>query len=113
MHVYTGKLNWYNYAVDEIFTIVVPNVFNYGEPILAYWQWTQDDSGTKKKNVSVVGKIDSIIHTASEQKIGFFYDQYYKFDAVVGSDDKSLVVTMRNPKGDKSGPINLQLSYSK
>lgn len=110
MYVYRGKFDWFEYAVNEAITIVFPTNLILGELVSAFWQWTIDDEGTEKVNVSYNGIIDSV--TLAEKKIGFFYDQYYNFDGTVADDSKSLTLVMRNPSGMQSAPFTLQLVYS-
>ncbi|KAK7447460.1 hypothetical protein VKT23_014169 [Stygiomarasmius scandens] len=110
MFIYNGKLNWFNYAVDECFTIVLPAGVALNDPVSAHWQWTVDASGNKKKNVSMTGTIGTVT-TNNEYRIGFAFN-YYSFEAVVSNDFKTLTVTMRNPKGDHSDPMTLTKQYS-
>lgn len=111
-HVYVGKLNWYWYAVDEMITVAVLSTFDKGDPVCVYWQWTVHSTGTKKGNADIHGAIDDAVETGAGKKIGFLYNNYYKFDGEVDEDGETMVLTMRNPNGDKSGPITLQLSSS-
>ena len=48
MRVYRGVLNLSKYAVNESLTLIVPGTFDIGQPILAYWQWTEDRDGRLK-----------------------------------------------------------------
>ncbi len=110
MYVYRGKFDWFEYAVNEAITVVFPTDLILGELVSAFWQWTKDSQGTQKVNTSSNGIIDSV--TVAEKKIGFFYDQYYKFDGTVADDSKSLTLVMRKTSGEKSTPFTLQLVYS-
>ncbi|KAH6916864.1 hypothetical protein BKA70DRAFT_1485819 [Coprinopsis sp. MPI-PUGE-AT-0042] len=107
MFIFNGKLDWYSYAVNENITIVVPSGFEINDPICAYWQWTVDSGGNHKANTNLSGKINAATDTTDfETKISFSFG-YYSFDAVVSTNAKTLVATMRNPKGDTSKPITL------
>ncbi|KAF5232916.1 hypothetical protein FANTH_12763 [Fusarium anthophilum] len=49
MYIYQGKLNWYNYAVGETFTIIFPKgVVRANDPVYIFTQWTKDASGVEK-----------------------------------------------------------------
>lgn len=108
--VYVGKLNWYHYAVDEILIIVVPSTFSYKDPICAYWQWSVDATGAQKSCADVQGVINIATLKGFKKRIGFFYDEYYKFDGEVARDQESITLTMSNPAGEKSKPITLYRS---
>ncbi|KAF8252064.1 hypothetical protein K440DRAFT_646976 [Wilcoxina mikolae CBS 423.85] len=112
MYVYRGKLNWYHHAVNDALTIIFPGGFGHGEQVYAYWQWTESGSGDKKVNVCAEGAINSITTLGSEQKIGFFYDRYDRFDAVLSADAERMTVTMTNRSNKSSSTTTLQLSYS-
>ncbi|KAH6916876.1 hypothetical protein BKA70DRAFT_315572 [Coprinopsis sp. MPI-PUGE-AT-0042] len=106
MFIFSGKLDWYSYAVNENITIVVPAGFALNDPIYAYWQWTVDSGGNHKANTSQSGTIQAVTSTANKSQISFSFG-YYSFDAIVASDYSTLVATMRNPKGDTSQPLTL------
>jgi len=108
--VYTGKLSWLNYAADEMITVVVPNSFDWGEPICAYWQWTMNVKGVEKLNYDAVGFVDS---STKAGKITFHTNKHYSFEGEVANTGDKLTLTMRNPKGDISKPVHLVLSSSK
>jgi hypothetical protein len=111
MRVYRGKLNWSNFAVNETCSFVLPGTFDVGQPVYAIWQWTKDSEGNSKPNVFLQGHVNTDTVSEGARIVGFHYENYYKFDAVVGSDD-GLTVTMRNPNGDKSKAIALKLTYN-
>jgi hypothetical protein len=54
MHVYIGKLNWFEYAQNECITVVFPAGFVLKGPVCAYWQWTVDAEGNVKSNCTQV-----------------------------------------------------------
>jgi hypothetical protein len=108
--VYTGKLNWLNYAADDMITVVVPNSLDWGEPICAYWQWTVNAKGAEKSNYDAVGFVDS---STKAGKITFHANKYYSFEGEVANAGDKLTLTMRNPKGEISKPVHLVLSTSK
>lgn len=112
MLIYRGKLDWYQYAVNEAFTIIFPTKLELGEPAYAAWQWTLDGSGTAKVNCFSIGTVDTLTVTAAERKLGFHHDRYYRFDATFSEDMKGMTVMMSNEKGDKAEKTaNLTLHY--
>jgi hypothetical protein len=113
MRVYRGKLNWYNYAVNESCTFVFPGSFDVGQPVYALWQWTKDAAGTAKGNVFLEGHVNADSVVDGKRKILFHYENYYHFDAVIGSDEKSISLTMwkdANGKIEKANPTTLDLA---
>ena len=112
MLIYRGKLDWFHYAPNEAFTLIILTSVQVDEPILAYWQWAVNANGDVQAPVKAFGLINSLTLTDSETNFGFMHDQYYKFDAkLVGTGGEKLEVTMRNPSGAKSNLMTLQLSY--
>lgn len=112
MYIYNGKMNWFNYAVNENFTIVMPSGFAVNAPICTFWQWTVDAKGKEKANTVTTGHINSAYHLGGEHKIGFFLDQYYTFEAQILDNGNKLVVTMSNNKGIASAPMTLTRSFA-
>ncbi|EIW52721.1 uncharacterized protein TRAVEDRAFT_135035 [Trametes versicolor FP-101664 SS1] len=96
--VFTGKLNWFNYAVNDMITFVVPRGVAVGAPVGLYWQWTEDANGNLKQNRSVNSTFRAV-SASGGQTTGTFDDGYYTFEATILSDDKSATIHMRNPNG--------------
>lgn len=107
--VYTGKLNWLNYAVDDMIIVVVPNSLDWGEPICAYWQWTVNPKRAEKSNHDAVGFVDS---STKAGKITFHANKNYSFEGEVANAGDKLTLTMRSPKCNISTPVHLVLSSS-
>lgn len=107
MFIYNGKFNWLNYASNETITVVFPAGFALNDPVSAYWQWSADALVNKKASVASSGVVNSVTTTADGYSRIHFSFGYYTFDATVTADNKTLSVTMRNPKGDTSGPFDL------
>jgi len=108
--VYTGKLNWLNYATDDMIIVVVPNSLDWGETICAYWQWTVNANGAEKSNYDAVGFVDS---STKAGKITFHANKNYSFEGEVANAGDKLTLTMRNLKSDISKSVHLVLSSSK
>ncbi|KAF3055738.1 hypothetical protein GL218_07191 [Daldinia childiae] len=109
MHVYVGKLNWYEYAKDECITIVFPAGFALKDPICAYWQWSISAAGVSKENHIQNGSITGVTSTTNEYGVRS-ESGYYSFQGYVSADFKSLTLTMTDPNG-KHASVKLSLRY--
>ncbi|KAI0852512.1 hypothetical protein F5Y00DRAFT_273118 [Daldinia vernicosa] len=110
MHIYVGKLDWYEYATDECITIVFPAGFALKDPACAYWQWSTSFTGVSKENCIQNGSIIGVTSTTKEYGVRF-ESSYYSFQGYVTADFKSLSLTMTDPDG-KHAPVELSLQYS-
>ncbi|KAF1995007.1 hypothetical protein P154DRAFT_526649 [Amniculicola lignicola CBS 123094] len=114
MFVFRGKMNWFSYAKDEIFIIVLPcGIARLEDPIHLYWQWTSLDNGDTKVNVCSRSFIGSFTDTAIDDQDHFscVHDDYYTFNVTSKDSYGQLVVTMCNPEGDSSEMV-LNRAYS-
>lgn len=115
MFIFTGKLTWSVYALNESITFVVPGELAAGQPIWSFWQWTVNASGVEKANYVQFGKIDSVGAPASDgsRPIAFSLP-YYSFDGSVGTNNATLDVVLRDPQNshNSSQPMSLPLFYS-
>lgn len=109
--VYVGKLDWFNYAVNEMITIVVPSPgsYNTGDTVCVYWQWTVDATGAKKKNRDFVGPMEVLSTAGDGSETLRIPVEYYTFDGVVSAGKETLTMTMSNPNGEKSKPVTFSL----
>ena len=73
VRVWTGKMDWSHYAVNEPFIVVAPQGLGSGKPILAFWQWTVDANGHKKGNKCT----NAIQQSAKESAEKFSFTNYY------------------------------------
>ncbi|KAI0650856.1 hypothetical protein C8Q79DRAFT_1007084 [Trametes meyenii] len=105
--VFTGKLNFLDYAVDEMITLVIPNGIADGEPVGMYWEWTKDGQGRPKQNHCVNSTFRGVVTTGGETK-GTFDDGYYTYQAVILSDDQHATLHMRNPVDDRVLDVNME-----
>ncbi|KAL1741919.1 hypothetical protein HDZ31DRAFT_66473 [Schizophyllum fasciatum] len=69
----TGKLNWLSYAVNDVFTLVVPNGVSNGAAVGLYWEWTKDAAGNLKKNKLVNSTFRTVSSSGGKTK-GTFDD---------------------------------------
>lgn len=65
--VYTGKLNWFQSASNEMITLVMPTGITNGAPVGLYYQWTVDAKGRGKQNST----IDTIFRDVFIRSDGF------------------------------------------
>jgi hypothetical protein len=115
MKVYRGKINWFNYAVNENCTFVFPKGFAVGDPVYTAWQWTKHSSGAPKVNHFVEGHVNMDSVVDGKRTIRFHEENYYHFDATISSDEKSIVVTMwkdADGKVEKAKPTTLDLAMT-
>lgn len=120
MLLYQGKLNWFGYARNELFIIILPfGVARLNDPIHIYWQWTEDSTGSRKGNALCSSFISSVTETAieGEGRFSCTHGDYYSFDIVSKKErephEKSeLHVTMRSPQGERSSVMVLKAAYT-
>jgi hypothetical protein len=112
MYVYTGKLNWGTYAINESFVLVFPTTFKRGEPVYGLWQWSVNSNGVKKANHSDAGYIDTIsMKPNGPLNLAGSFDEYYRFEAIVGAESKTMIVKMKTPSNYEQ-TTTLKLTYS-
>lgn len=77
MRVYTGKINYENYAQNEIINVVFKeDGETIDEPVVAAWQWTQDAYGERKANSIHVGTLNGLRKlNTGEMEIEFLQNQ--------------------------------------
>ncbi|KAJ4269515.1 hypothetical protein NW762_001176 [Fusarium torreyae] len=94
MFVYQGKLNWYHYAKDETFVIILPSgPVRVGDSVYLFSQWTVDAQGVKKRNWFDTITVDTVTQTQASD-VTFYL--------------KGACVVMRNPQNGVSSPMPLQ-----
>ena len=108
---FLGKMNWLNYAIDEMCLFIIPRGGELNSDVLGYWQWTIDSHGIKMQNAN----FKDIIRSAEKSSVGeivvFGDDEatYYTFDGIIASDGNTFTVNMKNPREAKAGPFVLAL----
>ncbi|CDH19322.1 hypothetical protein XBKQ1_2070001 [Xenorhabdus bovienii str. kraussei Quebec] len=111
MYIFRGKIDWFQYANNEAFTLIFPNDIAFNEPAIAIWQWSWLDDGSVKVPTNREGIIDGLVRVDSKLHINITCD-YYKFDAVLSDDKQSILLTMKTGDGTSSSQTTLSLSYS-
>ncbi|RGP70049.1 hypothetical protein FSPOR_4341 [Fusarium sporotrichioides] len=109
MFVYQGKLNWYHYAKDETFVIILPSgPVRVGDSVYLFSQWTEDAQGRKKQNWFQTITVDTVTQTDSSDVTFVLKGSWYNFTVTTKGGYKDLSLVMRNPSGGVSSPISLQ-----
>ncbi|KAG7086960.1 hypothetical protein E1B28_002877 [Marasmius oreades] len=100
--VFTGKLNWFNYARNEMVSLVVPNGVSNGAPVGLYSQWSVDGAGVPKANHAVNSTFRNVTASANGEAKGTFDDGYYTYEATVLSGSQGAKIRMSNPSLEES-----------
>lgn len=109
MFVYQGKLDWYSYAKDETFVIVLPNgPVRVGDSVYLFSQWTEDAQRNKKRNWFDTIVVDSVTQTQATDVTFYLKGAWYNYTVTTQGGYKSLSVVMRNPTNGVSKPLPLQ-----
>ncbi|KAH8665343.1 hypothetical protein BGZ61DRAFT_522631 [Ilyonectria robusta] len=109
MFVYQGKLNWYSYASEETFAIVLPNgPVRVGDSVYLFSQWTKDGQGSQKKNWFDTILVDSITQTQATDVTFYLKGAYYSFEVTTTGSYDGLSVIMKNPSNAVSKPMPLK-----
>jgi hypothetical protein len=99
--VYTGKMNWSKYAVNEMATLIMPARISNSAAIELYHQWTVDNQGVKQKSGLIQASLRDCVTTELETK-GTFGPGYYTYEVSVPNDLPKATIRMSNPSGASS-----------
>ncbi|KAF7552133.1 hypothetical protein G7Z17_g4539 [Cylindrodendrum hubeiense] len=103
MLVYSGKLKWYHYGVDETFAIVLPSSpVRVGDVAHLFSQWTVDSNGVEKANWSSHLTVSKVSKTESGDDTFTLPGSYYSWEITSQQAYGKLSATMSNPAQDKS-----------
>lgn len=92
-HVWTGSLDFHEWAKNEEVVVIAPKGLGNKKPIVAIWQWTKDsnkEQGTLSHSVS-----EQKSESASPGKFSFQQNTYYTVTCEVGS--KGLDLKLKGP----------------
>ncbi|KAF4946975.1 hypothetical protein FSARC_14069 [Fusarium sarcochroum] len=107
--IWSGKINWAQYASNEMAIFIVPEGFGQGKPVLSLWQWTHDDSGTPKAP-SFRAEHQTIESGPDKQGVKFSYTSYYNITCVWDEKTEKLAVHMKGPEGGQDlGEFKLEV----
>ncbi|KAK1659959.1 hypothetical protein BDP55DRAFT_732827 [Colletotrichum godetiae] len=93
LRIWTGKINWPNYATNEMATFIVPEGFGKDKPVLAVWQWTQNGEGKPKNPNLHVAKQNTF--SSSGKGVKFEYDSFYHLNCTWQEQTERLSVHMK------------------
>ncbi|KAK1728326.1 uncharacterized protein BDZ83DRAFT_648886 [Colletotrichum acutatum] len=93
LRIWTGKINWPNYATNEMATFIVPEGFGKDKPVLAVWQWTKNGEG-KPKNPNVHVAKQSIL-SSPDKTVKFEYNSFYHVTCTWQQSTERLAVHMK------------------
>ena len=105
--IYTGKLNYGQYAKDEMITLVVPAGIFFDAPVGFYYQWTVDDKGVPKRNQVDVGTFCGVDVLQDGSVVGAYKASYYIYEFNFPPKQESVTITMSAP--DNLGPDTFTL----
>ncbi|GAB1318009.1 hypothetical protein MFIFM68171_08219 [Madurella fahalii] len=102
MFIYTGKLHWEPYGVNELLVVVLPNgPARAGDTIFTHSQWTVDSRGNRKQNWSQCQTIDKVTRSENGEDTFYFGKGYYSYAVQAQQGYQALSITMSNPGGSK------------
>ncbi|EWY84624.1 hypothetical protein FOYG_12054 [Fusarium oxysporum NRRL 32931] len=112
MFVYQGKMNWWTYAKDETFVVVLPNgPVRVGDSVYLFWKWTVDAKGVKNGNVFQTISVDSVTQTSATDVTFVLKGSWYSFTVTTKGGYENISIVMRNPQGGVSDPMPLKREW--
>ncbi|KAE9391220.1 hypothetical protein BT96DRAFT_1061792 [Gymnopus androsaceus JB14] len=97
--VFTGKLNWFEYATNEMVTLIIPDTVRDNEPVVLSYQWTKDNAGISNNNYTVRSKLQAVSTQSNGNFCAQFDDGHYTF--TLHKTDERHMLSMTNPFGDR------------
>ncbi len=95
--IHVGKLNWYEYAINELFVVILPLGLCGDQPVCALWQWTKA-GGQEKYNVNAIST--QTCGTGLANKFHFTQEGHYTFSCEADKSNEDLKITMSDHAGD-------------
>ena len=108
---FLGKINWFDYAKDEMFLLIIPRGTELNSDVLAYWQWTKakdDDVDLGGKLVNFKDIIRSVRKSSVGKIVSFGNDKAtlcFTFEAIIPDAVDVFIARMNNPIEDQVGPF--------
>ncbi|KAF5661552.1 hypothetical protein FCIRC_11792 [Fusarium circinatum] len=104
MYIYQGKLNWYNYAVGETFTIIFPKgVVRANDPVYIFTQWTKDASGVEKSKFFQTILVQDLKQLPKSTDVTFTLSgAWYNYAITTEQNYSKIKVEMTSPSGGKA-----------
>lgn len=111
MFIYTGKLHWEPYGVNELLVMVLPNgPARVGDSVFIHSQWTVDAKGEKNKKWSQYQTINKVTRAENGDDTFHFGKGYYTFEVQAQQSYRTVSLTMSNPAGFKKN-MGLERTY--
>nr|VWP02013.1 Glucose transporter rco-3 [Ganoderma boninense] len=110
--VYTGRLEWFSYAKEEMTTLVVPYGVAEGLFFGLYHQWTVDAKGVQNANHTVNGVFQDVQYGADGTTTASFQAAYYAYHFTFNGKDSSGSFVLKNPTGGTSEGNKFAMAYS-
>ncbi|PIL37691.1 hypothetical protein GSI_01385 [Ganoderma sinense ZZ0214-1] len=101
---YTGKLNYYQYATNEMITLILPAGISSDAPVGLYYQFTKDDNGVAKRNGAEVGTLSDMTNGTDGTVIAFFRSSYYHYQFTFSADENTVSTIMVDPSSTPPQP---------
>jgi hypothetical protein len=95
--VYTGKLNFLNYANNEMITFVIPAGITNGATVGLNYQFTTDARGVPKRNALIARPLRNVSTDTHGSIAGTFDDGYYTYVATLSSNAQTATLRMTAP----------------
>lgn len=103
MFVYTGRLEWSRYGVDELFVVVLPNgPVRVNDTVYLSSQWTVDSKGFTKQKWFSAQTVQKVSKTDDGEDSFYLHQGWYAYDVQSQQGYQSISITMSNPGGGKS-----------
>ncbi|KAJ4111467.1 hypothetical protein NW768_011821 [Fusarium equiseti] len=93
--IWTGKINWEQYANNEMAIFIAPEGLGQDKPILSMWQWTRDANGVAKAP-SFRAEPQKVI-SDDENIVKFDYKSYYDISCSWNKKTEKLSVNIKGP----------------
>ncbi|KAF5230789.1 hypothetical protein FAUST_9609 [Fusarium austroamericanum] len=93
--IWTGKINWDQYASNEMAIFIAPEGLGEGNPILSMWQWTRDGNGVAKAP-SFRAEPQKVI-SDDQNGVKFSYKSYYDISCSWNRKTEKLSVNVKGP----------------
>jgi hypothetical protein len=109
--IYVGKMIYGDFAQQEMFIIVVPDILENDADVYAFWQWTQlYEDNARKVNVNYKSKVSSAKPTDDGRYFEFDVAGTYTLNVDVHEDKDSLTVKLIGKTGINFNSFPLDLS---
>lgn len=106
MFIYTGKLEWSRYGVDELLVVVLPNgPVRLNDTVYLSSQWTVDSKGLKKQKWFSAQTVQKVTKAENGDDSFYLNSGWYAYDVQSQNGYQSISITMSNPGGGKSNMV--------